>query len=587
MRELTARFSQSAPCHLIWTGPPIAAPSPVVYMLTIAVADGGRRIDGCNVNGVFFDCNQVVGISGVFIGSVVHSQYYLGVAEARGVPYANCTLTAGSQNITVPSSAGMGIGQAITSPSSIAGGYVAAIIDPVTIQSSAQAVASATETVLIGGECVLMDCISSMTDTNDCQFNELWLICNQERGAQYSYGPCIVLNGSSNPGSGPGFLHYGNTSINTFREIVVSFIWGAGLVVNNTDHNFFEKVNVSTLTGVAQNVVLNGWIGTQNGGARLNTFDYGVGLHIYSYGTETGGFTSPASNNNFRNLDIQNGSQIAFLGTGSSVAVSNVAAPTLLSQLNGTAPVVAQFADSSPAGGNPRGFYSVDLQVQRTLATQVASGAQSTLGGGSGNTVTGQYAVVSGGDLNTAGAIGACVPGGAINRATASYSVATGSSALADLYAAVVHSGGDIASGRQSQHVKQILRASSATNITPVRLTADGLAASALNTANLTYSMEACSISVQLIAMDTGSGANIYSWLQPLGLLRRNGTVGNVVYVPGTPVIVTSGTTTGIAITEAADTVNGAYSITFTPPTGNTSVWRVVATIEFTRLDGA
>lgn len=225
--------------------------------------------------------------------------------------------------------------------------------------------------------------------------------------------------------------------------------------------------------------------------------------------------------------------------------------------------------------------------MQRTLATQVASGAQSTLGGGSGNTVTGQYAVVSGGDLNTAGAIGACVPGGAINRATASYSVATGSSALADLYAAVVHSGGDIASGRQSQHVKQILRASSATNITPVRLTADGLAASALNTANLTYSMEACSISVQLIAMDTGSGANIYSWLQPLGLLRRNGTVGNVVYVPGTPVIVTSGTTTGIAITEAADTVNGAYSITFTPPTGNTSVWRVVATIEFTRLDGA
>jgi hypothetical protein len=203
---------------------------------------------------------------------------------------------------------------------------------------------------------------------------------------------------------------------------------------------------------------------------------------------------------------------------------------------------------------------------------------------------SGQWSTVPGGVGNVASGTSAIVLGGNGNSASGANSVAMGNGAQADLFASVALSSGWIAGGqRLAQNMRQVLVATTAANTTPVRLTADGAAAGAANTVNLTAlsTLQLNNIRVQLVAVDSSTGSNRYVWSQPCGLLFRNGPPSSTVYLPGTPAILTSGTTAGIAITEAADTTRGAYSLTFTPPTGNASIWRVVATVEWTRVDGS
>lgn len=71
-------------------------------------------------------------------------------------------------------------------------------------------------------------------------------------------------------------------------------------------------------------------------------------------------------------------------------------------------------------GGNQRGLYAVDLQSDRSLNTQVASGSYSVISGGTGNTASSSYAVVSGGRNNTASGSGSTVGGGNTNTASTS-----------------------------------------------------------------------------------------------------------------------------------------------------------------------
>ena len=68
----------------------------------------------------------------------------------------------------------------------------------------------------------------------------------------------------------------------------------------------------------------------------------------------------------------------------------------------GTGALQAQATTSTTAGGNARGANAVDWQTSRTAASQVASAANTFIGGGSQNTASGQYATVAGGVANTA-----------------------------------------------------------------------------------------------------------------------------------------------------------------------------------------
>jgi hypothetical protein len=77
-------------------------------------------------------------------------------------------------------------------------------------------------------------------------------------------------------------------------------------------------------------------------------------------------------------------------------------------------------------GGNQRGFHAVDLQSDRSAATQVASGSYSVIGGGQSNTASGQYATVGGGGQNTASGQYATVGGGNANTASGQYATVGG-----------------------------------------------------------------------------------------------------------------------------------------------------------------
>lgn len=96
---------------------------------------------------------------------------------------------------------------------------------------------------------------------------------------------------------------------------------------------------------------------------------------------------------------------------------------------------------SGATAGNARGQYSVDLQIDRNNAAQVASGHHSVIGGGGQNTVSGNYsyigggwnnqvltdsAGIAGGVNNTASSVGSFVGGGVGNYAFGSVSYVGG-----------------------------------------------------------------------------------------------------------------------------------------------------------------
>lgn len=82
---------------------------------------------------------------------------------------------------------------------------------------------------------------------------------------------------------------------------------------------------------------------------------------------------------------------------------------------------IAAVGSNTGVLGNARGTNSVDLQVARSGAGQVASGARSFIGSGMNNTAAGTECVVTGGEDNVAGAVGqnhSTVAGGSGNSAT-------------------------------------------------------------------------------------------------------------------------------------------------------------------------
>ena len=87
--------------------------------------------------------------------------------------------------------------------------------------------------------------------------------------------------------------------------------------------------------------------------------------------------------------------------------------------------------DLLPSGGNCRGPYAVDLQIQRLTATQIASGANSGIGSGINNEASGQASHVAGGTGNISSGINSCVPGGSGNVAFGNNSLAAGQNAAA------------------------------------------------------------------------------------------------------------------------------------------------------------
>lgn len=77
-------------------------------------------------------------------------------------------------------------------------------------------------------------------------------------------------------------------------------------------------------------------------------------------------------------------------------------------------------------GGNARGVDAVDMQPARVNVAQVASGNNSTIGGGRNSVSSGQGATVAGGEGNSATGLDSAVGGGANNVASGLYATIAG-----------------------------------------------------------------------------------------------------------------------------------------------------------------
>jgi len=81
----------------------------------------------------------------------------------------------------------------------------------------------------------------------------------------------------------------------------------------------------------------------------------------------------------------------------SSVIASTTTNASLVIAPNGTGALIADIPDGTATGGNARGNNSVDLQMNRANASQVASGLESMILGGNNNRSSGERSISAGG----------------------------------------------------------------------------------------------------------------------------------------------------------------------------------------------
>jgi hypothetical protein len=234
--------------------------------------------------------------------------------------------------------------------------------------------------------------------------------------------------------------------------------------------------------------------------------------------------------------------------------------------------------DNTIFGGNPRGVGSVDLQQSRLAAAQACTGQFSVCLGGQNNTNSGFYSVVA----------------GQSNKATTYYGVAWGSADLSQSVFgwalggfAVTNNYGQMAWATGSflgiqgnaEWSNYVLRGAGSTTAA-IRVTADQLAASNLNVANINNNaLKAVTITVS--AQDYTAPANTYVVVGVTCLMRQGANAAATVVTCATfPVALTTGTGATAAIAVTADTTNGGLNIGWTPPAANTDTWHVVANVQ-------
>jgi hypothetical protein len=279
-----------------------------------------------------------------------------------------------------------------------------------------------------------------------------------------------------------------------------------------------------------------------------------------------------------------------------------------------------QIPDNTVIGGNPRGLGAVDLQTQRTAATQVASGAGSFVVGvnntasglqsvamGNGNTASGTNSVAMG--VSTASssfsfamgastansafsfAMGSSTASGtnsvAMGQSTASstYSTATGLSTASGSYATAVgyslaaqlgkftHSGSGFLTIGDSQTGMLVVRAST-TDATPTVATSNGSAAGTTNQLILSNN-SAFTFSILVVARRQAAGGTASAAWEIKGLIRREANAASTTLVNSATTVIDN--TPGWAVAVSADTTNGGLAVTVTGAAATNIRWVATA----------
>ncbi len=239
-----------------------------------------------------------------------------------------------------------------------------------------------------------------------------------------------------NRGSGTLTLTPATSTIDGAASLALTT--GQGITVVSDGTNYY------TLRGVGG--VGGGTVTVAQGGTGLTTLT--ANNVILGNGTSTPSFVAPGTSGYVLTSNGTTWTSAAAAGGGGltnlteavSTASPNATVPVVsLTATNaasnvdaallpkGTGGLAVAIADSTSTGGNKRGNYSVDLQMQRTTAAQVTSGANSTIGGGKRNTASAAEVTIAGGSTNQATFFGGSIGGGFSNTVqTANYGTIAG-----------------------------------------------------------------------------------------------------------------------------------------------------------------
>lgn len=247
---------------------------------------------------------------------------------------------------------------------------------------------------------------------------------------------------------------------------------------------------------------------------------------------------------------------IAVSGTAIKVASNATVGGSLLFDGNGNE---RSWTKSVDATSNNSLVYPVSPISQ----TNTQNSAQSFLGGSQGTTVSGfQAGAIAGFNQNITG----------------TYSFGTGArTSDRGRTACNAHGGGQFSVQGDAQECVHVLRGSG-NSTTAIRLTVDAGAAGAATVVNIPNGTE-YSMSVLLQARNVTNSGSSYSWFLPNAMLTRDASAATTAVAAGTPVTLTRGTTSGASVSLTADTTNGGINLSFTPPTGNSATWHVVARV--------
>jgi hypothetical protein len=233
--------------------------------------------------------------------------------------------------------------------------------------------------------------------------------------------------------------------------------------------------------------------------------------------------------------------------------------------LNSRPPPVGHIADSTATGGNARGAGSADWQTVRFAATQVASGLNAVIAGGSSNTASANNAVVSGGVINTASGTNSWVPGGLQGSTRGVAGRGAWSSGL-------FLNQGDAQAG------EFVLRQQS-TGASAVTLTADAAAAGAGNTVNVPV-LGTYLVRLLVLARQTGGASGTIGdsagWVVD-ALVKRAITASSATLIGGGGASLAPSYSDAAAaawrLAVTADTTNGGLAISGTGEAGKTINW--------------
>jgi hypothetical protein len=239
--------------------------------------------------------------------------------------------------------------------------------------------------------------------------------------------------------------------------------------------------------------------------------------------------------------------------------------------------------NGAASGGNARGTYAVDLQTQRTAATQVASGSNSalvatincTVSGAragafaaSGSSVTANASAVIAGNVASAGGILSLASGDNVST-TGTYSFAQSRGALADRLSMQAHSSGSFAGTAtgDAQRARFVLRNKTTTN-SAVELFLDGSAT------RLTIpSGKVLALTINISGISS-TGAAVAHYMRQYALKNVSGTTSEV-YAP-----ITIGTdhAAGTSIALSASDANDSLVVSVTGTAS--TIWRWVASVD-------